>query len=96
MKAVAIRELKNRLSAYLREVTAGEVVLVTDRGRVIAELRRPTSEAQLSPAELALQRLVATGSLALGLPQDPEAYRAPRLRVVADSQALLDEERSER
>jgi hypothetical protein len=29
MKAVAVRELKNRLSAYLREVARGEVVLVT-------------------------------------------------------------------
>lgn len=33
MKAVAVKELKNRLSSYLREVRSGEVVLVTDRGR---------------------------------------------------------------
>ena len=47
MKAMAIRELENRLSAYLREVTAGEVVLVTDRGRVIADSsdRRPVAAA---------------------------------------------------
>jgi prevent-host-death family protein len=37
MKAVAVKELKNRLSAYLREVKNGEVVLVTDRGMVVAE-----------------------------------------------------------
>ena len=30
MKAVAVKELKNRLSAYLREVRSGEIVLVTD------------------------------------------------------------------
>ena len=96
MKAVAVRELKNRLSAYLRDVTAGEIVLVTDRGRVIAELRRPTSESLLSPTEIALERLVAAGALTMGLPQDPEAYRAPRLVLARDSQSLLDEERSER
>ncbi len=37
MKAVAVKELKNRLSSYLREVRNGEVVLVTDRGQVVAE-----------------------------------------------------------
>ncbi|MGB6992764.1 MAG: type II toxin-antitoxin system prevent-host-death family antitoxin, partial [Thermoanaerobaculia bacterium] len=39
MRAVGVRELKNRLSEYLRLVRSGEDVLVTDRGRVIAELR---------------------------------------------------------
>jgi len=71
MKAVGVRELKNRLSAYLGEVAAGEVVLVTDRGRVVAELRRPTVEGLQSPAEQALGRLVAAGVLTIGLPQDP-------------------------
>jgi antitoxin (DNA-binding transcriptional repressor) of toxin-antitoxin stability system len=65
MRAVAIRELKNRLSAYLREVAAGEVVLVTDRGRVVAELRKPTSELMRSPTEISLERLAAEGALTL-------------------------------
>lgn len=41
MKTVGVRELKNRLSEYLRLVRRGERVLVTDRGEVVAELRRP-------------------------------------------------------
>ena len=96
MKAVAVRELKNRLSAYLRDVTAGEVVLVTDRGKVVAEIRRPSAEALQSPSELALQRLVGSGLLTIGLPQDPAAYRRPGGRIARDVQELLDEERSER
>ena len=72
-----MRELKNRLSAYLREVAAGEVVLVTDRGRVVAELRRPTVEGLQSPAEQALGRLVAAGVLMIGLPQDPGRITVP-------------------
>lgn len=40
---VGIRELKNQLSRYVRKVEAGEVVLVTDRGRVVAELLPPGS-----------------------------------------------------
>ena len=33
--------LKNRLSEYVKMVAAGEVVLVTDRDRVVAELIPP-------------------------------------------------------
>jgi antitoxin (DNA-binding transcriptional repressor) of toxin-antitoxin stability system len=44
MKATGIRELKARLSGFLREVQAGEIILVTDRGRVVAELRAPVGE----------------------------------------------------
>ncbi len=49
METVGIRELKNRLSAYIRKVEAGDVVIVTDRGRVVAELvppgwQRPAAE----------------------------------------------------
>jgi prevent-host-death family protein len=43
MKAVAVKELEPRLSAYLREVKNGEVVLVTDRGAIVAELRQPSA-----------------------------------------------------
>jgi len=39
---VGVKELKNRLSAYLREVRGGTVILVTDRENVVAELREPT------------------------------------------------------
>ena len=41
MKTVGLRELKNRLAEYVREVRSGEDVLVTDRGEVVAELVRP-------------------------------------------------------
>ena len=41
MKTVGVRELKNRLSEYLRQVRSGESVLVTDRGEVIAEFSPP-------------------------------------------------------
>ena len=38
IKTVGVRELKDSLSSYLREVKSGVVVLVTDRGRVVAQL----------------------------------------------------------
>lgn len=39
MKAVGIKQLKAHLSDYVRLAKAGEVVLVTEREEVVAELR---------------------------------------------------------
>lgn len=93
MKAVAVKELKDRLSAYLREVKNGEVVLVTDRGQVVAELRQPSASAVLGAHDQALERLHAQGVLTPGLPQDPRAYRRSPLRRAVASGDLLDAER---
>lgn len=95
MKAVAVRELKNRLSAYLREVARGEVVLVTDRGRVVAELRRPSGDAPPTTLDGVLARLHAEGALTPGLPQEKAAYRRTRVRLRDGTQQLLDAERAE-
>lgn len=91
-----MKELKNRLSSYLREVQGGEVVLVTDRGRVVAELRQPGKGVALSAHDQAIERLCAEGVLAPGLPQDARAYRPSPLRRPVASADLLDAERGER
>ena len=36
MTTVAVRELKNRLSEYLRKVKAGKRVVIAERGRAVA------------------------------------------------------------
>jgi len=41
IKTVGIKELKNNLSAYLRDVRRGVRILVSDRNLVVAELREP-------------------------------------------------------
>ncbi len=96
MKAVAVQELKNRLSSYLREVRNGEVVLVTDRGQVVAELRQPGPGTPRSVHEQALARLYAEGVLVAGLPQDAGAYRPSALAEAVASRDLLDAERGAR
>lgn len=83
MKAVGIRELKARLSQYLRDVQAGEVVLVTDRGRVVAEVRPPGSGTPPldSATDRALRHLAEGGGLLIGEPHDPGAYAASPVSV---------------
>jgi prevent-host-death family protein len=61
MRSVNIAELKNRLSAYLQHVRAGEEIVIRDRNLPVAKLV-PLSGADVSSEELAL---AATGELLL-------------------------------
>lgn len=45
---VAVRELKAKLSAYLKRAAAGERITITDRGRVVAMLVPVAGQADLS------------------------------------------------
>lgn len=65
LRTIGIRQLKAQLSRTLRDVQDGDVYLVTDRGRVVAELRQPTSagDADCSPADQGRLRLAASGEL---------------------------------
>ena len=96
MKKAGAREVKNRLSAYLRMVEQGERVAITHHGRVVAELG-PPSDATEEEADAALRRQALAGSVRLGAANRPDVYPKPtgRLpsRVVQD---LLDETKGER
>jgi antitoxin (DNA-binding transcriptional repressor) of toxin-antitoxin stability system len=41
MRSVGLKVLRNKLSEYVRLAAGGEIVLVTDRDRVVAELVPP-------------------------------------------------------
>jgi antitoxin (DNA-binding transcriptional repressor) of toxin-antitoxin stability system len=98
MAEVGVRELKNRLSHYLREVRAGKTILVTDRGEVVAEIRTPTPAAGPLAAYPGLAALADHGVLDLGSPARPDLYpRLPPVRAARPTSAeLLDEERGDR
>jgi antitoxin (DNA-binding transcriptional repressor) of toxin-antitoxin stability system len=49
LKTVGVKELKNNLSAYLREVRRGTRILVSDRNTVVAELHEPRPGLDTSP-----------------------------------------------
>jgi prevent-host-death family protein len=86
--SVGIRELKSRLSEYLRRVKAGETVLITDRGQPVGRIV-PTAE----PLEDRLQRMVQAGLILWSgqkLELRPPVAQARGERTVAD---LLIEDR---
>src|SRR3954453_10677727 len=46
MRSVGLKVLKNKLSEYVRLAAGGEIVLVTDRDRVVAKLVPPQAMPQ--------------------------------------------------
>jgi prevent-host-death family protein len=99
MKTVGVRDLKNKLSEYLRRVRLGESVLVTDRGEVVAELLPPGQRQGDPSVPAGLQLLAKRGLLTLGAPAGTDLYppllrrQGRRRHSVAQ---LLDDERGTR
>ena len=75
---VGSRELKTRLGSYLRKVQAGATLVVTDRGRPVAELRpiaSGTGKLEDRLAELAAIGVVSWKGIVGNLPAPPPALR---------------------
>jgi antitoxin (DNA-binding transcriptional repressor) of toxin-antitoxin stability system len=99
MRTAGVRELKAKLSEYLRDVAGGETILVTDRGRVVAELRAPSTGAKdIDPEARRIRDLMAKGLLLRpALSKDRGALfrlRGPGFPP-GTSQRLVDEDRDE-
>ena len=71
MQTVSITQLKNSLSAYLRDVKAGEEVLITDRGRLIARLAPVSSSDSM---EEHLEEMERKGLLRRGTGRLPDDF----------------------
>ena len=98
-KKIGIKELKARLSEYLREVQSGETILVTNRENVIAELHPhyPAATPREDTEEV-LDDLARTGEITRARRRkgswqwEPEGLGLPE----GAAETLLDELRSER
>ncbi len=75
-KTVGTRELKTRLGTYLRLVRSGKTLVVTDRGRPVAEIR-PISLSG-DPRRVALAEMAALGLVTL----PKRKWRPARFRPV--------------
>ena len=92
MQAVNIKELKARLSSYIRQVRGGETFLVTDRNQVVARLGPVERSGGTEGSELAA-RLAAIGARPPVRGRRPTDYSRPGRPLnlaSADIDSLLD------
>jgi antitoxin (DNA-binding transcriptional repressor) of toxin-antitoxin stability system len=96
VKSVGVKELKNRLSEYLRDVRSGTRVLISDRGTVIAELHEPQWQHSTQEPENAViaewrQAGIVRAPLAKKRKTSPSPVKLPE----GAAQRLLEDERQE-
>ena len=99
MKVVGIKQLKAKLSEYVRLVKAGEAVLVTERDEVVAELRPARRQTSVSgPLEDILERLAASGDISRAAQSKGRwSWRSQGLGLPpGTAQTVLDELRHDR
>ena len=98
MLTVGVRELKARLSHYLRQVQAGRAVRVTRHGEVVAVLGRPEPSQAGSVRERLLD-LERQGRCRTGEASAPALYAPAPPTALPEGwtvQRLLDDARGER
>jgi prevent-host-death family protein len=87
--AVGVRELKNKLSQYLKQVKAGERLAVTERGEIIAYL----TPAQKSPEYERLVALVRDGRGTWKGGKPAGSKHPPKLEGKPVSEIVIEERR---
>jgi len=91
--SVGIRELKNRLTYYLRLTKQGEEVVVTERGRPIAVIQPIQSAEQAVSLETRLARLAARGLVTLPSRKPLERVREVKVSDPPVSRVILKDRR---
>lgn len=92
MKTVGLKTLKNKLSEYVRAAASGETIVITDRGRPVAEITPPRSQ-----SESVIERGIREGWITPAIrgpdwPPKPEPIEGYTLeQLLAD----LDEDRKD-
>jgi prevent-host-death family protein len=67
MQRIGSREFKNRMGRYLSAVRAGQSLLITDRGKLVAKVSPPESHEQATTSlKERLRELEASGKIRLG------------------------------
>jgi len=91
VKTVGVKELRNRLSEYLRDVRRGTRVLVTDRSAVVAEFRQPGPDPLADGRHPRAAEWLDSGLLTppsrakVSLPSSPVSQPAGTSRAIIDA-----------
>lgn len=89
-----VRELKDNLSKYLRQIEKGEHVVVTAHGRVVAELVPPRGAQQGRISRF--ERLVASGVITPPSEEGDPLKNCPKIGLApGTAAALIDGDRGE-
>lgn len=86
MAAVGVRELKNRLSQYLKQVKAGERLVVTERGKPVAIITPPS----VTPADQRIEAMLREGIARWGGGKPRGARRPPRIKGPSVARAVIE------
>lgn len=93
MSLVGVKELKNRLTYYLRRTKQGEEVIVTERGRPIAVLHSIQAAEQATSLDARLARLASLGTVTLPTHKTSPRRKAIKIPGPPVSQAILEDRR---
>lgn len=88
MRKVGIKALKNELSKYIRAAAAGETVLVTDRGQVVAEIAPPQPSTGTLMSNALLAEDVRRGWITPAL--DPSYAPGPKVHVAPFDEVMRE------
>ena len=86
MAAVGVRELKNRLSRYIKRVKAGERLIVTERGEPVAVI----SPAPQSRVDRSVETLIREGAARWGGGKPRGAAHPRRIRGPSVAAAVIE------
>ena len=96
MSTVGIKELKNRLTHYLRLTRKGEEVIVTDRGKPVAGIHYITSEDLVLSGEGRLAQLAAQGKISLPSRKVAGQFKPVRYKGPSAAQAVIEDRKRAR
>jgi prevent-host-death family protein len=93
MRKVGSREFKNRLGRYLRAVRKGQTLIITDRGKAVAQVGPVTqTDAGASVVEERLKELEAQGLIHLAK-RPLKRFKPVTSRGKPASQMLIEDRR---
>jgi prevent-host-death family protein len=93
MSMVGIKELKNRLTHYIRRTKQGEEIVVTERGKPVAVLTPIGAERQVETVEAKLARLAARGIVTLPTRKPMKRVRRVGVSGKPVSQTVVEDRR---